>query len=125
MRRWLKYVCPIVIAIAALIFFFFRNQKECSVCNSFRYHAPCLIDLDEGKILELDLYFPHETKVAELADEQPEMGTWTTAILLTTPRRASTMPMAEKAKQTTTPELLSCLKKCSLPLPRVKVSPSN
>ena len=76
MRRWLKYVCPIVIAIAALIFFFFRNQKECSVCNSFRYHAPCLIDLDEGKILELDLSFPHETKVAELADEQPEMGTF-------------------------------------------------
>ena len=76
MRRWLKYVCPVAIAIVALIFFFFQNQQDCSVCNSFRYHAPCLIDLDEGKILELDLYFPHDTKVAELAPEQPEMGTF-------------------------------------------------
>ena len=27
-------------------------------------------------MIELDLYFPHETLVAELADPQPEMGTF-------------------------------------------------
>ena len=75
MRKWQKILCIIAI-IATTIAATHSLKKDCCLCDSFRYHAPCLIDLDEGKILELDLYFPHETKVAELADEQPEMGTF-------------------------------------------------
>ena len=78
MNRWLKYFCAAVVIVAILFTmpFFFQEQKDCCLCNSFRYHAPCLIDLETGKMIELDLYFPHETKVAELADPQPEMGTF-------------------------------------------------
>ena len=78
MNRWLKYFCAAVVIVAILFTmpFFFQEQKDCCLCNSFRYHAPCLIDLETGDLIELDLYFPHETKVAELADEQPEMGTF-------------------------------------------------
>ncbi len=75
MRKWQKILCIIAI-IATTIAATHTLKNDCCLCDSFRYHAPCLIDLDEGKILELDLYFPHETKVAELADEQPEMGTF-------------------------------------------------
>ena len=62
----------IVIAGAAIAFSF--GQKECCLCSSFRYHAVCLIDLEKGEVRELDLYFPHETLVAELAAPQPERG---------------------------------------------------
>lgn len=78
MKMWQKIVsiglCIVLIVTAVL--FFNRGQKECCLCSSFRYHAPCLIDLQTGKMIELDLYFPHETKVAELTDPQPEMSTF-------------------------------------------------
>ena len=78
MKTWLK-ILSIVLAVTAIsiaVVTLSREEKECCLCNSFRYHAPCLIDLETGEMIELDLYFPHETKVAELAEEQPEMGTF-------------------------------------------------
>lgn len=53
-----------------------QAPKECCLCNSFRYHAPCLIDLENGELVELDLYYPHPTLVAELAEVQPKMETF-------------------------------------------------
>lgn len=78
MKMWLKIISVVlvVVLIGAVVWYFSQEQKECCLCSSFRYHAPCLIDLETGKMVELDLYFPHETKVAELADPQPEMGTF-------------------------------------------------
>lgn len=78
MKMWQKVLCLLLIAdvILSAIFIMGQETKTCCLCNSFRYHAPCLIDLETGKLMELDLYFPHETKVAELADPQPEMGTF-------------------------------------------------
>lgn len=52
-----------------------RKEKACCLCDSFIYHAPCLIDLETGEVVELDLYFPHRTKGAELAEVQPEQYT--------------------------------------------------
>lgn len=78
MKMWLKIlsVVLIVVVAASAILLFNQEEKECCLCSSFRYHAPCLIDLEKGEIIELDLYFPHHTLVAELADPQPEMGTF-------------------------------------------------
>ena len=74
---WQKlFSVVLVISVIALIGCAAQDQKECCLCDSFRYHAPCLIDLETGEMIELDLYFPHETKVAELADPQPEMSTF-------------------------------------------------
>ena len=75
---WQKVLCFLLIAVVILsaIFIMGQETKACCLCNSFRYHAPCLIDLETGELMELDLYFPHETKVAELAEPQPEMGTF-------------------------------------------------
>ena len=78
LKMWLK-ICSIVIVailLATSVLVIGREEKECCLCNSFRYHAPCLIDLETGDLIELDIYFPHETLVAELADPQPEQGTF-------------------------------------------------
>ncbi len=77
MKMWQKILSmALAISVAALIGCASQDQTDCCLCDSFRYHAPCLIDLETGDIIELDLYFPHETKVAELADPQPEMSTF-------------------------------------------------
>ena len=78
LRTWQKSVCAalVVVLIIGVVWCFSREQKDCCLCNSFRFHAPCLVDLETGEVMELDLYSPHETKVAELADPQPEMGTF-------------------------------------------------
>lgn len=78
LKTWQKIISAalVVVLIGAAVWYVSQEQKDCCLCSSFRYHAPCLIDLETGKMIELDLYFPHETKVAELADPQPEMGTF-------------------------------------------------
>ena len=78
MKMWQKIVSVVlvIVLIVTAVLFFNREQKECCLCNSFRFHAPCLVDLETGEMIELDLYFPNETLVAELADPQPEMGTF-------------------------------------------------
>lgn len=65
-----------VIVIAVMLLLFtgcsadLPASKECVLCNAFPRHAPCLVDLNSGKICELEIYQPHHTKVAELSDEQ-------------------------------------------------------
>lgn len=78
LKIWQKILCALLVTVLAVgvIWKIYPEEKECCICNSFRYHAPCLIDLETGELLELDLYFPHPTKVAELADPQPEMATF-------------------------------------------------
>lgn len=78
MKMWAKILCVVLVIAVAItaILLLTQEEKECCLCNSFRYHAPCLIDLETGELIELDLYFPHETMVAELAEEQPEMSTF-------------------------------------------------
>ena len=78
MKTWQKKLSIVlaVILVIGAVCYFSREQKDCCLCSSFRYHAPCLIDLETGEMIELDLYYPHPTKVAELAEEQPQMDTF-------------------------------------------------
>lgn len=75
-KRLQKIVSIALAAVIVLtaILLLNREEKDCCLCDSLRYHAPCLIDLETGDMIELDLYLPHETKVAQLAEEQPEAG---------------------------------------------------
>ena len=66
-----------VIAITAVILLLFigcssniPEPEECTFCDAFPRHAPCLVDLNTGELRELEIYQPHHTKVAELSDEQ-------------------------------------------------------
>ena len=78
MKKWMMVLCAVF--AVALVFISIaspnQEQKDCCLCDSFRFHAPCLIDLETGDLIELDLYFPHETKVAELAELQPDISTF-------------------------------------------------
>lgn len=64
----------IVVSTTTAIIIANQEEQDCCLCNSFRYHAPCLIDLETGNLIELDLYCSHHTLVAELAEPQPEMN---------------------------------------------------
>lgn len=78
MKTWQKIV-SIILAVSVItvaILAYFQRQNECCICRSFRYHAPCLIDLKTGKLIEMDLYVPDDKLVAELEDPQPDMGTF-------------------------------------------------
>lgn len=66
-----------VIAITAIFLLVFTGCSsdipepvECTLCDAFPRHAPCLVDLNTGELRELEIYQPHHTKVAELSDEQ-------------------------------------------------------
>lgn len=66
-----------VITITAIFLLLFTGcssnipePKECTLCDAFPRHAPCLVDLNTGEFRELEIYQPHHTKVAELSDEQ-------------------------------------------------------
>lgn len=52
-------VAGLAICVAAT--FLFGKEKECCLCNSPGYAAPCLIDLNTGDILELNLDGPRTT----------------------------------------------------------------
>ena len=70
MKTWQK-ILSLCITVLLLCLAFRAPPSEptdCCLCGCFRYHAPCLIDLQTGQITELALYPPHETKVAELAE---------------------------------------------------------
>ena len=77
LKMWQKILSLLlIVSMATLVGCSQQEQKECCLCSSFRYHAPCLIDLEAGDLRELELYFPHSTLVAELADPQPEQETF-------------------------------------------------
>lgn len=82
LKMWQKLLSLFLAAsMAALVGCASNVQTECCLCNSFRYHAPCLIDLETGELIELDLYFPDDKLVAELEDPQPEIDTFSFAKL--------------------------------------------
>ena len=77
MKMWQKILSVVLAVIAIVVVVLSINEpKPCVLCDSFRYHAPCLIDLKDGTMVELDLYFPHETLVAELSEQQPKQSTF-------------------------------------------------
>ena len=47
-----------------------QEPKQCSICCCLPRHAPCIINLYTGELLELDIYDPHPFLVGEIADEQ-------------------------------------------------------
>lgn len=46
------------------------EPRECALCDTFPRHGLCLMDMNSGKLHELEIYQPHYTKVAEISDEQ-------------------------------------------------------
>lgn len=56
--------------IFSILFLSMQEPKRCSICAELKRHAPCLLNLNTGKLGELDLYEPHPYKVGEIAEVQ-------------------------------------------------------
>lgn len=74
MRNRTNLILLIAVVVCTVLLIVFTRipvgPDTCAICSSIPYHAPCLINLSTGRITELMVYEPHESKVAELADEQ-------------------------------------------------------
>ena len=46
------------------------EPEQCSLCAGLPCHAPCIINLSTGEMLELAVYEPHPFIAGELAEEQ-------------------------------------------------------
>lgn len=46
------------------------EPERCALCDDLPRHAPCIINLNTGEKMELDVYEPHPFLVGEIADEQ-------------------------------------------------------
>lgn len=47
-----------------------REPDKCSLCDNLSCHAPCVVNLSTGEILELSVYEPHPFTAGELTEEQ-------------------------------------------------------
>lgn len=73
MSKKILIIVSIAALITGLILTCMLNPAEperCAICTGLKRHAPCLLNLSTGKILELELYEPHPYKVGEIADQQ-------------------------------------------------------
>lgn len=66
-------ILAIVVIFSAVIYYALPvpEPERCSLCDSFPRHAPCILKLGTGELVELAIYDPHPYKVGEIADEQP------------------------------------------------------
>lgn len=80
LKTWLKRNCDVILGILAGVVLFSGliccryatggKTFRCYVCEGLRYHAPCLIDLSTGEILELSVYEKDPVRQGELAEDQ-------------------------------------------------------
>lgn len=63
-------VCIAIIALLTAYANEIPEPEQCSLCAGTPCHAPCIINLSTGEILELAVYEPHPFIAGELAEEQ-------------------------------------------------------
>ena len=69
----MKKLMIICRAILVLLFAYSNEilvPKQCSLCAASPCHAPCIINLNTGEMLELAVYEPHPFIVGELSEDQ-------------------------------------------------------
>lgn len=66
-------ILAVVLILSAAIYYIFPDPEpeRCSLCDNLPRHAPCILKLSTGELVELEIYDPHPYKVAEIAEEQP------------------------------------------------------
>ena len=64
-------ILAIVIIFSAVIYYALPVPERCSLCDNLPRHAPYIVNLSTGELVELEIYDPHPHKIAEIAEEQP------------------------------------------------------
>ncbi len=68
-RIWWILIIAVIFIVVGL--FYIRDSSvECCLCNSAPLHAPALVNLSTGEILELTVYDTDPFRPGELAEEQ-------------------------------------------------------
>ena len=71
----IRLLCLIALLIALYaVLCFLLNPPEprlCALCDAYKRHAPCLVDLSTGEVGELAIYESHPELFGEIAEEQP------------------------------------------------------
>ena len=68
-------ILAVIVLLSVLVYHHYAIRSpnrnfHCYVCEGLRYHAPCLLDLSTGNILELSVYENDPTTQGELAQNQ-------------------------------------------------------
>lgn len=69
-KRYVVLALVLTCMLSAVYFFRAKEPEQCSICESLKHHAPCLVNLSSGEVAELELYQPHYFYVGEIADIQ-------------------------------------------------------
>lgn len=66
-------ILAMVIIFSAVIYYALPvpEPERCSLCDNLPRHAPCIVNLSTGELVELEIYDSHPHNVGEIADEQP------------------------------------------------------
>ena len=67
--RWRIFTITLIF-VGVLSLWGCDNNTECCLCNNIPRHAPCLINLSTGEIVELRVYEPHPFNPVQIAEEQ-------------------------------------------------------
>lgn len=75
MKKYWRIAIIALAFIAIALFYVCGQRNECCLCNSMPHHAPALVNLSTGEILELAVYDADPFHPGELAEEQ-QTGTF-------------------------------------------------
>lgn len=66
-------ILSIIVILSSIVYFMLPvpEPERCSLCDNLSCHAPCIVNLSTGELVELAIYEPHPYKVGEIAYEQP------------------------------------------------------
>ena len=68
-KGWIFFAGLVAALLAILLSY--KLPDRCALCEGIRYHAPCMVNLTTGEVVEMELYEPHPTLVAEISSFQP------------------------------------------------------
>lgn len=70
MRKTIIACAVLLVLLSACTIGSVPEPERCALCDGLARHAPCIINLNTGEKLELDIYEPHPFLVGEIAEEQ-------------------------------------------------------
>ena len=74
MKRWTAplIVAVLVVCLATTAFVQTQEPDRCPLCEFIKSHAPCIVNIETGEVVELALYQPHYSLVGEIAELQTD-----------------------------------------------------
>ena len=70
MKKGLLIAAALLVIGAAALLMCPNSKTECCLCEGSPRHAPCLVNLETGELLELSVYDSDPFRPGELAEEQ-------------------------------------------------------